>query len=48
MGEKSMARSQQSSSRKPATKFANQRKKLELNKTRLKARTTNIRKSGGR
>jgi hypothetical protein len=43
-----MPRSQQSNARKPATKFPNLRKKLELNKTRTKVRTTNIRKSGGR
>jgi hypothetical protein len=43
-----MARSQQPAGRKPATKFPQLRKKIEQNKTRVKVRTTNIRKSGGR
>jgi hypothetical protein len=43
-----MARSQQPAGRKPATKFAQLRKKMEQNKVRSKVRTTNVRKSGNR
>jgi hypothetical protein len=43
-----MSRSQQPAGRKPATKFPNLRKKIEQNKTRVKVRTTNVRKGTGR
>jgi hypothetical protein len=43
-----MARSQQPDGRKPATKFAQLRKKMEQSKMRAKVRTINVRKSGNR
>ncbi|MEX2316297.1 MAG: hypothetical protein WD669_04035 [Pirellulales bacterium] len=43
-----MARSQQPAGRKPATKFAQLRKKMEQSKMRTKVRTLNVRKSGNR
>jgi hypothetical protein len=43
-----MAQSGKPAGRKPATKFAQLRKKMEQNKVRTKLRTLNVRKSGNR
>jgi hypothetical protein len=43
-----MAQSQKPSGRKPATKFANLRKKMEQNKIRNQVKTMHVRKSGNR
>jgi hypothetical protein len=43
-----MAHSQKPAGRKPASKFANLRKKMEQNKLRTQAKTMHVRKSGNR
>jgi len=43
-----MARQQPPSGRKPATKFAQLRKKMEQNKVRANVKKINVRKSGNR
>jgi hypothetical protein len=43
-----MASSKPPAGRKPATKFAQLRKKMEQSKMRAKVRTINVRKSGNR
>jgi hypothetical protein len=43
-----MAQSQKPDGRKPATKFAHLRKKMEQNKFRTKVKTLRVRKSGNR
>jgi hypothetical protein len=43
-----MAQSQQPAGRKPATKFANLRKKMNQNKVRTKVKPMHVRKSGNR
>jgi hypothetical protein len=43
-----MAQSQKPGGRKPATKFANLRKKMDQNKNRAKTNNLRVRKSGNR
>jgi hypothetical protein len=43
-----MAQPQKGAGRKPATKFANLRKKMDQNKMRAKVQTMRVRKSGNR
>lgn len=43
-----MTQSQKPGGRKPATKFANLRKKMERNKVRTQANAMHVRKSGNR
>jgi hypothetical protein len=43
-----MAQPQKPNGRKPATKFANLRKKMDQNKLRTQAKTMHVRKSGNR
>jgi hypothetical protein len=43
-----MSQSQKPAGRKPATKFANLRKKMDQNKVRTKANNLRVRKSGNR
>ncbi len=43
-----MSRSQKPTDRKPATKFAHLRKKMERGKLRTKMATMHVRKSGNR
>ncbi len=43
-----MSRSQKPTDRKPASKFAHLRKKMEQGKLRTKMKTTHVRKSGNR
>lgn len=43
-----MAQPGKPTGRKPATKFAQLRKKMEQNKLRTKVKTLNVRKSGNR
>jgi len=43
-----MAQSQKPSGRKPATKFAHLRKKMDQSKLRTKMNTMRVRKSGNR
>jgi hypothetical protein len=43
-----MTQPQKGAGRKPATKFANLRKKMDQNKMRAKAQTMRVRKSGNR
>jgi hypothetical protein len=43
-----MAHSQKPAGRKPATKFANLRKKMEQSKLRTQVKTMRVRKSGNR
>jgi hypothetical protein len=43
-----MAQPQKGGGRKPATKFANLRKKMEQSKMRAKVQTLRVRKSGNR
>jgi len=43
-----MAQPQKGAGRKPATKFANLRKKMDQNRVRAKVQTMRVRKSGNR
>lgn len=47
-GNSSMAQPQKGAGRKPATKFANLRKKMDQNRVRAKVQTMRVRKSGNR